>query len=161
MAEGIRKKGSRLHRVCYSGQKLGAALPVCLPWEPSVVGTFCFLMDEAVCVCVSFTPMSSLVIASFLPPPNAVPIPGQTHKGHLQRTEPAGTIISVPTLWDRNKISSAQSRLLRPKDPVLGTWGLNHNGIGDIFPRTGDVARRGPLEGEDAVMLAWGPHFCE
>lgn len=73
MAEGIRKKGSRLHRVCYSGQKLGAALPVCLPWELSVVGTFCFLMGEAVCVCVSFTPMSSLVIASFLPPPNAVP----------------------------------------------------------------------------------------
>ena len=52
MAEGIRKKGSRLHHVCHSGQKLGAALPVCLPWEPCVVGTFCFLMDEAVCVCV-------------------------------------------------------------------------------------------------------------
>ena len=91
MAEGVRKKGSRLHRVCDSGQKPGAALPVCLPREPSVVGTFCFLMVEAVCVClsvcvcvcvcVSFTPISSLVPASFLLPPNAVPIPGQTHRG--------------------------------------------------------------------------------
>ena len=56
MAESIRKKGSRLHRVCDSGQKLGAALTVCLPWEPCVVGTFCFLMDEAVCVCVFHLP---------------------------------------------------------------------------------------------------------
>ena len=113
------------------------------------------------CVCVSFTPISSLVTASFLLPPNAVPNSWPDTQGHLQRTEPAGTVISVPTLWDRHKISSARSRLLRLKDPFLGTWGLNHNGIGDVFPGTRDVARGGPLEGGDAVMLAWGPHFCE
>ena len=118
MAEGVRKKGSRLHRVCDSGQKPGAALPVCLPREPSVVGTFCFLMVEAVCVCVCLSVCVCVCVCFVYPhkQPCTCQLPTSPKRGsnswpdtqgHLQRTEPEGTVISVPTLWDRHKISSA------------------------------------------------------
>lgn len=99
------------------------------------------------CVCVfHLPPMSSLVIASFLPPKRCPKFLARHTRGTSKELNPQAPLFQSPHSGTLEIKSLSPVLVVKTKRSSFGYLGLNHNGIGDIFQEL-ETGKKGSIGG--------------